>query len=119
MSYKLLLIFTTLFFQWPNVTKHWKSNDAPGYCNAIFEDFNGKQDFKVKLTKNEAFVFKYSATLTKGTLHLAVKSNSKTIYEKDISGTITDEVRVENPKGEKYKYTFTANHANGSFDVRY
>ncbi|MGY0034868.1 hypothetical protein [Pedobacter sp. NJ-S-72] len=69
--------------------------------------------------KNGAFNFKYSATLKKGTLHLALKSHSKTVYEKDITGTVSDELKIENPKGEKYKFIFTAKHAEGSFDVRY
>jgi hypothetical protein len=119
MNFKFLLIIGTILFQWPNVTKNWKGSDVPGHSYATFEDFNGKQDFKVKLSKNDAFNFKYSATLKKGTLHLAVKSRSKTIYEKDIIGTVSDEFKIENPKGEKYKFIFTARHAEGSFDVRY
>lgn len=119
MNFKILLIITASLLHFNNYTRSWNSSDTPGHCYATFEDFNGKQDFKVKLLKNESFNFKYSANLTKGKLHLAVKSGSKTIYEKDINGSESNELKVDYIKGEKYKFIFTATHANGGFDVRY
>ncbi|WP_316802973.1 hypothetical protein [Pedobacter nototheniae] len=117
MYIKILFLLTTILFQ--NYTKNWNGSDTPGHSYATFIDFNGKQDFKIKLSKPESFNFKYSATLKKGTLHLAIKSGSKTIYEKQISGSTTDEVKIDYTEGKKYTFTFKASHANGSFDVRY
>lgn len=119
MNLKVLLIFLTTLFQFPNYTKNWQGSDIPGHCYATFDDFNGKQDFKIKLLKKEGFNFKYSTTLTKGTLRLTIKSGSKTIYEKELKGSISDEVKIENSQGGKFKFIFMAKHAKGSFDVRY
>ncbi|QNK64742.1 hypothetical protein H7F33_09800 [Pedobacter sp. PAMC26386] len=119
MNFKFLLIMNAMLLQWPHLTKNWEGSDTPGHCYATFEDFNGKQDFRVKILKDETFNLKYSAIVKKGTLHLAIKVASKTVYEKDITGTIAEAIKVENPKGKPCKFIFTAQHADGSFDVGY
>lgn len=120
MNFKILLIFFTTLFQLPSYTRNWKGSDTPGHCYATFDEFTGKQDFKIKLlTNKEPFNFKYSTTLTKGTLHLTIKSGSKVIFEKELTGSETNEFKIENSKGEKYKFTFAAKEAKGSFDIRY
>ncbi|WP_131537295.1 hypothetical protein [Pedobacter nototheniae] len=119
MYIKILFVLSSILFQTQNITRSWDGSDTPGHSYATFEEFNGKQDFKIKLNKKESFTFKYSAIIKKGTLHLAIKSGSKTIYEKDIKDTVSDEVKVDYAEGKKYSFTFTALHAKGSFDVRY
>lgn len=116
-SLKHYLVCAVLLFQ--THTKNWEGTDTPGRSFAKFESFTGKQDFKVKLDKNGNFSFKYKTILEGGSLHLEVKSKSKTIFSKDLEGSQQGLVEVLNPKGEQYMFAFKAKNAQGSFDVSY
>lgn len=116
---KISILCGVLLLNAQNYTKNWEGSDLPGHSFAKFEDFNGKQDFKVKLDKNESFVFNYTANLKKGELHLEVKSPGGTVFTKNITGTDSGELKVLNLKGEQYKFIFRAKHAEGNFDIKY
>ncbi|WP_158797120.1 hypothetical protein [Pedobacter sp. L105] len=118
-SLKLLSFAGLFILQWPNYTKHWDSHETNGHNDAKFEEFNGKQKYEVKLPANGDFSFKYTSVTKKGKLHLVVKSSSKMVLDKDLIGSDSGELKIENPKGEKYNYIFTAVHAEGSFEVNY
>lgn len=119
MKISILFITLSLWLQWPNYTKKWNGSDLPGHSYAAFEDFNGKQGFKVKLQKSNRFYFKYLTNLKNGRLHLLLKSSKKIILDKDLSGSESDEFEIENAHGDQYKFIFTASHAEGSFDISY
>lgn len=118
-SLKYGLVLGLLLLQFPNYTKKWVGSDVPGHSFAKFEDFNGKQDFKVKLDKKDSFLFNYNTNVNAGALHLTVKSSGKTLLDKDLKGSESGQLKVENTSGEDYKFIFKAKHANGSFDITY
>ncbi|MET3115746.1 hypothetical protein AAKU52_003503 [Pedobacter sp. CG_S7] len=118
-SIKHYVIFGALLFPQQNYTRNWEGSDLPGHSFAKFEHFNGKQDFKIKLDKNDSFVFTYKTTLKNGALHLEVKSPSKTVLSKNLSGSSAGVLKILNSRGEKYKFIFKAKKASGSFDVTY
>jgi hypothetical protein len=113
------MLLGVLLVQFPNYTKKWEGSDVPGHSFAKFEDFNGKQDFKIKLDKKDSFVFNYKTDVKAGTLHLDVKSLGKTVLAKDLKGSESGELKIVNTRGENYKFIFKAKHANGSFDITY
>ena len=116
---KSYLFVLLTFFQFPNYTKHWNGGDQPGHTFASFEDFNGKQDFRVQRNGKGNFSLVYSAELKKGTLSIEIKKGSETILQRDVNGSIADSIKLDNSKGEKYHVTFRAKHAEGKFDVKY
>lgn len=118
-SLKVSILCGFLLLNAQNYTKNWEGSDLPGHSFAKFEDFNGKQDFKIKLDKNESFIFNYTVTVKKGDLHLEVKSPGGTVLTKDFKGTDSGELKILNPKGQKYKFIFSARHAEGNFDIKY
>lgn len=111
------IICAFLLFQ--THTKNWEGTDTPGRSFAKFESFTGTQDFKVKLDKNASFSFKYKTILDGGSMHLEVKSKSKTILSKDLEGSQEGMIEVLNPRREQYTFVFKAKNAGGSFDVSY
>jgi hypothetical protein len=117
--FKLFLLCGVLLLPLQNYTKHWEGSDVPGHSFAKFERFNGKQTFNIKLDKNESFQFNYKTNVVKGTLHLEVKSKSKTVLSKDLRSKESGELTVQNPKGEQYKFIFKARDASGNFDITY
>jgi hypothetical protein len=118
-SFKHYIICGALLLQQMNYTKSWKGSDLPGHSFAKFDGFNGKQDFRMKLDTNDSFIFYYKTTLTRGALHLEVRSSSKTVLSKDLNGSEAGHVEVSNPRSEKYKFIFKAKDASGSFDITY
>lgn len=118
-SLKFGLVLAALILQFPNYTKKWEGSDLPGHSFAKFEDFNGKQDFKVKLDKQDSFLFNYKTALNTGALHLTVKSSGHTVLDKELKGSESGELKIRNTRGENYKFIFKAKHANGSFDITY
>jgi len=100
-------------------TNNWEGSDLPGHSYAKFDRFNGKQDFKIKLDESASFIFHYKTSLKKGELHLELKSAKKTVFSKMLQATDTGEIKVLNPKGDKYKFTFRAKDASGSYDITY
>lgn len=118
-SFKHYVICGALLLQQQNYTKNWQGSDLPGHSFAKFERFNGKQEFKIKLDKNDSFILNYKTNLKKGTLHLEVKSSSKTVLSKNLTESDEGELRVLNPQCEKYKFIFKAKDASGSYDITY
>jgi hypothetical protein len=102
-----------------NYTKDWQGSDVPGHNFATFQDFNGKQEFDLKLPANGPFYFKYVTAVQKGQLHFTLKSSSKEIISKDLQGSSQDSIRIEKVAGEKYKIVLEADHAAGKFDFKY
>jgi hypothetical protein len=109
-NFKFYLICGVLLLQFPHYTRKWEGSDMPGHSHAKFEDFNGKQTFKIRLDKKDSFVLNYQVVLDSGELHLEIKSPSQTVLSRGIS---------ENRKGEKYQFILKAKHARGSYDVKY
>jgi hypothetical protein len=64
-------------------------------------------------------VFYDNTNLKTGSLHLEVKSKSKTVLSKDLKGEESGKITVPNPKGEKYTFVFKAAAASGSFVITY
>jgi len=113
------LHFLFPFCQPINYTKNWHSEDKPGHILASFDEFNGKQDFKLDKIPTGVFMLKYSVSLEKGKLSIEFKNTSKTTIKREISGKVTDSIRVDNTLGKSYKLTFKAIHAKGKFDIKY
>ncbi|MBB6499058.1 hypothetical protein [Pedobacter cryoconitis] len=116
---KYYILCGGLLFQFPNYTKKWQGSDLPGHSYATFEDFNGKQDFNVKLDKKDGFTLKYTTVLKKGQLQLEIKSSDKTVLQKNLSGSESGEVTVKNTEHKKYKFIFRAKHADGNYEITY
>ena len=113
------LYFLFPFFQPINYTKNWRSEDIPGHIIASFDEFNGKQDFKLDKVPTGVFMLKYSVSLEKGRLYIEIKNTPKTTIRREISGNVTDSIRIDNALGKSYKLIFKAVHAKGKFDVKY
>jgi hypothetical protein len=107
------------FYQFPNYTKHWKSEESIGHISAAFEGFNGKQDFALKRDQKGEFVLKYAVSLKSGNLSLELRRDSKIIIQRNINGRLTDSVQLEKTGNEKYHVTFRASKAEGQFDLKY
>jgi hypothetical protein len=102
-----------------NYTKMWNGDDNPGHCSASFEEFNGKQDFDIKHDANDQFYVKYTTRTESGKLHLKIKLSSKVILDRDLIGDVRDSIKIDHADGGRMKLIFEADHAKGSFDVRY
>lgn len=107
------------FNQFPNYTKNWHSNQKNGSIIASFDEFNGKQGFKLSRNTKGVFVLKYAASVEKGTMQLEVKQGSKTILQREVNGSIADSIKLDDTRNEKYQVVFRAAHAKGKFDVKY
>jgi predicted DNA-binding antitoxin AbrB/MazE fold protein len=115
----LLLILQTSVLQLANYTYKWQGSDVAGHCYAGFEDFNGRQDFKLKSGVREAFLLEMKTSLLKGKMKVQLKEGSKVLLEKELAGKDTVSIRLSNPDKTKYKVIFLASHAYGSFDYQY
>lgn len=113
------LYFFISFQQLPNYTKKWHSNEKSGQIVASFEEFNGKQDFKVKRNREGSFMLFYSVNLEDGKLSIEIKSSSKAIVQREISGSLLDSIKLDNSNGVKYQVIFRAVHARGKFELKY
>jgi hypothetical protein len=102
-----------------NYTKMWNGNDNPGHCSASFEEFNGVQDFDIKHDANDQFYVKYTTHTESGKLHLKIKLSSKVILDRDVTGDVRDSIKIDHTDGGRIKLILEADHAKGSFDVRY
>jgi len=118
-SLRHYIICGALLLQQQNYTKNWQGSDLPGHSFAKFDRFNGKQDFRIMLNENDSFIFKYKTTLEQGALYLEVKSSSQTVLSKDLTRSEVGQLKILNPRGEKYKFIFKAKDASGSFDITY
>jgi len=118
-SLKHYIICGALLVQQQNYTKNWEGSDLPGHSFAKFERFNGKQEFKIKLDKNDSFIFNYKTNLKKGSLYLEIKSSRKTVFSRNLNESDEGEFKILNPRGEKYKFIFKGNDASGSYDITY
>lgn len=113
------LCFFLTFNQFPNYTKNWHSSEKNGSIIASFDEFNGKQGFKLKRDVKGVFVLKYAASVEKGNMQIEVKRGSKTILQREVNGSIADSVKLDNTGNEKYQVVFRAAHAKGKFDIKY
>lgn len=113
------LCFFLTFNQFPNYTKNWHSDEKNGSIIASFEEFNGKQDFKLHRNAKGVFMLKYAATAEKGKLQIEVKQGSKTIVQREVNGSVSDSIKLDNTGDEKYQVIFRAVHAKGKFELKY
>ena len=102
-----------------NYTKNWQGSDLPGHIYATFDGFNGKQDFNAKKFANGSMSVKYSTDVPTGEMHLEIKCNSKVVLNRDVSGSVRDSIRFDNPGNEPVQFTFKAKDAAGKFDLTY
>jgi len=102
-----------------NYTKNWQGSDLPGHIYATFDGFNGKQDFNAKKFANGSMNVKYSTDVPTGEMHLEIKCNSKIVLNRDVSGSVHDSIRFDNPGNEPVQFTFKAKDAAGKFDLTY
>lgn len=113
------LCFFLTFNQFPNYTKNWHSDQEDGRITASFDEFNGKQGFKLKSNTKGVFMLKYAAIVEKGKMQIEVKQGSKTIVQREVNGSIADSIKLDNTGNEKYQIVFRAAHAKGKFNVKY
>ena len=102
-----------------NYTKNWQGSDLPGHIYATFDGFNGKQDFNAKKFANGSMSVTYSTDVPTGEMHLEIKCNSKVVLNRDVSGSVRDSIRFDNPGNEPVQFTFKAKDAAGKFDLTY
>lgn len=102
-----------------NSTKNWQGSDPPGHIYATFDGFNGKQEYNAKSFANGHMHVKYSTDVPTGEMHLEIKCNSKTVLNRDVSGSVRDSLLVENPGNEPGQFIFKAKDAAGKFDLTY
>lgn len=109
----------TRYTNLPNYTKQWKGSDLPGHNYAAFEDFNGKQSFRISAKEQEILKLKYSINVTSGNLSMVIKSPRNQVLSKTFIGSTSDSVNIENQTNGPYKVEFIASHAAGNFDLSY
>ena len=100
-------------------TKNWNGSDVPGHNYATFDDFNGTQKFNLVLTGAGNFYFKQVTELRTGKLQLILRSPTRTIFSKDLQGSESDSIQVDNSKNEKFQIILNADHAAGTVDFKY
>jgi hypothetical protein len=100
-------------------TKNWNGSDVPGHNYATFDDFNGTQKFNLKLSGSGNFYFKQVTELRTGKLQLTLRSPTRTIFSKDLQGSETDSIQVDNSKNEQFQIILNGDHAAGKVDFKY
>lgn len=102
-----------------NYTKNWRGSDVPGHIYAIFDGFNGHQDFYAKSFSGTKAKMKYSTDIQSGTMSLEVKCDGKTVLNRDVTGTVRDSLTFDNPAHNPVQFTLKAKDAAGKFDITY
>ena len=115
---KILTLFLIMLMCACGVSRNFNGNDNPGNKSATFDVFNGKQDYTIALPEKKPFWLKYRVNLKSGTIHLKISSATTTIADKEITGTVSDSLPINN-NGDEYKISFSGRHASGSYDVSY
>lgn len=100
-------------------TKKWNGSDINGHNYATFEDFNGRQDFNIRRYSDRPFYLTYSMDIKKGKVRFEIKSLSRIILNKEVSGKLRDSIKLSNEGIEKIKVILYASNAYGSFDIKY
>jgi hypothetical protein len=100
-------------------SRNWTGDDLPGNNSASFQELNGDMDFKLKLKEDAPFYFKYTVNVEKGSLRLLLKSKKGTIHDKNITGSATDSIFVNEHSGGPYRMTLSGANASGKYVINY
>lgn len=99
---------------------NWKGSSLPGKSFAEFSNFTGIQDFKIQVPLDIKKVkLNYEFKNIQGKLTFIIKSSSKVILSKQISGNQKDEITFDKSPNVKYKFYLEGKKAQGSYIVTY
>lgn len=117
---KTLKITLIASFVWSacSFSRHWSGSNLPGTSYATFDQFSGKQAFKMKLNSNVRFTkIKYGLQLEKGKFDMIVIYQNKEVINLTDVRSVEDSIQIEKADNLDVEVLLTGKMAKGSYHI--